>query len=167
MKGRKKKASERARGRGRAGRKKEFSGMDMYCRGNLSFVKFAARTSLMAAGVILGQPAHLLLSLQSLGSLRSDPLISLHPLPPSTMSSCTKPSVIPSALETVTGRYSFRSLPGNSDRRAATLSLIQPDVIYRAAASFAARKKRTRSTGEYSGEAPTPLAPLRAYTRGI
>ena len=35
--------------------KKEFNGMDIYRRENLSLAEFTARTSLMATGVILAQ----------------------------------------------------------------------------------------------------------------
>lgn len=98
--------------------KKEFNGVWIYIGEGIYLWRNSQHERLWWQPEWFSPRPHLLLSLQSPSSWfssRSDPLISLHPLLRSSVSSCTKPSVIPSATETVTDRYSFRSLPGNSN----------------------------------------------------
>ena len=102
------------------GGKKNSTAVDIYLGGNLSLAEFTARTSLI--GVILGRttPPSISPSIhppRPFSTSGPDPLISPHPFTPlSSVSSCTKPSVIPSATETVTGlRIRSAPCPRNSN----------------------------------------------------
>lgn len=117
--------------------------------GNLSLAEFAARTSLIE--VILGQTTPPPISpIPLLPTSGPDPLISVHPLPLSSVSSCTKPSVIPSATETVTVlRIRSAPCPGNSNHYDAPVN--------------SNRRANTKAARTTPREISTPLTPLPLF----
>lgn len=131
--------------------------VDIYLGGNLSLAEFTARTSLI--GVILGRttPPSISPSIHPppFSTSGPDPLISPHPFTPlSSVSSCTKPSVIPSATETVTGlRIRSAPCPRNSNHYDAHVN------SNRRANTEAARTTREISTPNPSSFYPLPPLP--------
>lgn len=108
--------------------KKEFNGMDIYIGERIYLWRNSQHERLWWQPEWFSPRPHLLLSLQSPSSWfssRSDPLISLHPLLRSSVSSCTKPSVIPLLRKQL--RTGIRSGPCPVIPITTTLSLTRID----------------------------------------